>query len=296
MWKYLTLVSLILVAAAAFVFYKTQSGMSASQGEVTALQALVDAAADKNKEVFMDRTIAAYAKLRGAWLQEHKKEMVEAKGKYEQQVEEGKSEVERLSRELESLGGESEENKKKIEEVLRKLASNEDLNKSLSEARDRDGVEVLDMNPESPDFLENIAANLRTLEAKKVELAEENTRAEAEINLLAKRKEDVAGQIAEAEALAKERQARVSPKELNCSVAVADPSWDYVIVDAGMNDGVIIGSHLAVMRDGKKICELVVTLVEKSRSSCDVISHTLKTGERVREGDRVVSVRSENKQ
>ena len=296
MWKYLTLVSLALVAAAAFVFYKTQTGMSAAQGEVASLQTLVDTAAAKNKEVYMDRIIAAYAKLRGAWLQEHKNEVVEAKTKYEQQIEEGKSEVERLRSELKSLGGESEEGKKQLRQVLQDLASNENLSKSLNEARDRDSIEVLDMDPESPDLLENIAANLRTLEAKKVELAEENTRDEAEIKLLTRRKDEATEQIAAAEALAKERQARVSPKDLNCRVAVADPSWDYVIVDAGMDNGVIIGSHLAVMRDGKRICELTVTLVEKSRSSCDVILNTLRTGERVKEGDRVVSVRNEDKQ
>lgn len=296
MWKYLTLVSLVLVAAAAFVFRNTHTGMSAAQGEVASLQALVDAAAAKNKEAYMDRTIAAYAKLRGAWLQERKSEVVSEKAKYEQALTDGKSEIERLTNELHSLGGESEEGKKKLRQALQDLATSEDLNNALDAAREKDGLEVLDMDPEDPGFLENLAANLRNLEAKKMELAEENTRAESEIDLLSKRKTDVSEQIEAADALAKERQARVSPKELNCSVAVSDPNWDYVIVDAGLNDGVIIGSHLAVMRSGEKVCELTVTLVEQSRSSCDVVASTLKAGERVKVGDRVVSVRNENKQ
>lgn len=296
MWKYLTLVSLVLVAVAAFVFYRTHTGMSAAQGEVAALQALVDTAAAKNKEVFMDRTIAAYARLRGAWLQGRKTEVAEEKTKYEQQIADGKAEIERLKSELESLGSEAEENKKRLNQTLQDMASNEELNKFLEEVRDKDGIELLEMNPEDPNLLENIASNLRALEAKKVELAEENTRVEAEINLLSKRKTDVTEQIAAAEALAKERQARISPKELNCRVVVSSPDWDYVIVDAGLDDGVVIGSHLAVIRDGKKICELAVTLVEKSRSSCDIVLNTLKTGERVKVGDRIVSVRNENKQ
>ena len=74
-------------------------------------------------------------------------------------------------------------------------------------------------------------------------------------------------------------------------VVVADPTWDYVILDAGIDKGIVIGSRLAVMRGSQKVCELTVTLVENSKSSCDVVYSTMRPGDKVRQGDTVVSAR-----
>ena len=296
MWKIITILSLVVLAAGAFVFYKTHTGIASASGELTALQAQFDSAAAKNKEIFVDKVIAAYAKLRGEWLKQRKEEVVLQKTKLEEEIAGYKSEIERLSQEYQSMGGETEENKKKMQELLEAMVSNETLAKALSDAAEKDGLEVEPMDPSDPGALDALAANLQMLEKKKLELAEDNTRKEAAIGVLTKQKEDLEQQIQAADALAKERQARVSPKELNAQVVIADPSWDYVIINAGMNDGVIIGSRLAAMRGDRKICEMNVTVVEGSRSSCDIIYDTLTTGEAVKQGDRVISVREPEKE
>ncbi len=296
MWKYITILSLVVLAAGAFVFYKTHTGIASASGELTALQTQFDSAAAKNKEIFVDKIIAAYAKMRGEWLKQRKEEVVLQKAKLEEEIAGYKSEIERLSQEWQSMGGETEENKKKMQELLVAMAGNETLTKALSDAAEKDGVEVQPMDPSDPGVLDALAANLRQLEKKTLELAEDNTRKEAAIGVLAKQKEELEEQIKAADALAKERQARVSPKELNARVVISDPSWDYVIIDAGMDDGVIIGSRLATMRGDKKICEMNVTVVEGHRSSCDIIYDTLTTGEVVKQGDRVISVREPEKE
>jgi hypothetical protein len=95
-----------------------------------------------------------------------------------------------------------------------------------------------------------------------------------------------------AKKLAADRMARLSPVELKCTVASVDPTWDYVILDAGIDKGIVIGSRLAVMRGEQKVCELSVTLVESSKSSCDVVYSTMRPGDAVRPGDVVVAVRN----
>ena len=127
---------------------------------------------------------------------------------------------------------------------------------------------------------------------KVVELERSNAEADARIAALGAESERLTALIAAARKLAQDRQARLSPPELKCNVLTADRQWDYVILDAGINKGIVIGSRLAVMRNGKKICELNVTLVESTRASCDVVYSTMITGERVEVGDSVVSVRN----
>lgn len=295
MWKFITILSLVVMAAGAFVLYKTHTGIASASGEVAALQTQFDNAVAKNKEIFVDKTIAAYAKMRGDWLKQRKEEVVAQKAKLEEESAGYKSEAERLSQEWQSMGGETEENKKKMQELLTAMANDESLLKALNDASEKDGLEVQPMDASDPGMLAVLAANLRMLEDKKLQLVDENTQKESEIAVLAKRKDELDAKIAAADSLAKERKARVSPEKLNAGVVIAEPDWDYVVIDAGIDDGVIIGSRLAVMRGDQKICEMNVTVVEGNRSSCDIIYSTLKTGEVVQPGDRVVSVRAGEK-
>lgn len=295
MWKFITILSLVVMAAGAFVLYKTHTGIASASGEVAALQMQFDNAVAKNKEIFVDKTIAAYAKMRGDWLKQRKEEVVAQKAKLEEENVGYKSEIEKLAQEWQSMGGETEENKKKMQELLETMANNEALIKALNDASEKDGLEVQPMDASDPGMLAALAANLRMLEAKKQALAEENSRKEADIAVLAKRKDELDVKIKEADDLVKERQARISPEGLNARVVIADPDWDYVVIDAGIDDGVIIGSRLAVMRGDQKICEMNVTVVEGNRSSCDIVYSTLKTGEMVQPGDRVVPVRAGEK-
>ena len=64
-----------------------------------------------------------------------------------------------------------------------------------------------------------------------------------------------------------------------------------MILDAGIDHGIVIGSRLAAMRNGEQVAELNVTTVERNRASAKVIYNTLRTGDRVKVGDSVIAVR-----
>ncbi len=291
MWKYIVIVSLVLLAAGSFVFYKTHQGLVSANGEVAALQAQYDNAIAKNKEIFTDESIDAYARMRGEWLVKCKADAEQQEAKFREEDVTYTTEIQRLEAEFKSMGGAIDEFNEKKQSMLDTLVNDEVFQKALSDLRERGDVEVADMDASDPDVLSNIASNINLLKAKREEIAGEIAKDESSIQALQSRKDSLNEAIKSEDALARERQARVSPETLDCSVVIADPSWDYVIVDAGVDEGVIIGSHLAVMRDERKICELNVTLVESNRSSCDIIMNTLLAGESVEPGDRVVSVR-----
>lgn len=291
MWKYIVIASLVLFAAASFLFYKTHNSLVSSGGEVEALQAQYETAIAKNKEIFVDEGIAAYAKMRYDWLEQRRVEADAQKAKLEEEDVTYQGEIERLTKEWESLGGAIEEQKAKLQEDLRALGNSELLKSALDKARELGNKEVQDVDASDPDVLQNISANIRVLQESKKEVEQEIAKESAVVQSLEAQRVVLTDEIAAADALAKERRARISPADLECHVINADPSWDYAILDAGIDKGIIIGSRLAVMRDGKKICELNVTLVEANRSSCDVVYNTLLTGETVHPGDRVIAVR-----
>lgn len=291
MWKYIVIVSLVLLAAGSFIFYKTHQGLVAGDGEVAALQKEYTAAIAKNKEIFTDGIIAAYARMRGEWLAQRKAEAEAQEAQLREEDVTYTTEIERLEAELKSMGGDMEEFSEKKQTVLNALVNDETLQKALSDLRDQAGLEPLDMDASDPDVLTNLAGNMRLLDERRRAIDEEKAKEESSIQVLQSRKDDLSSLIAKEDSLARERQARLSPENLRCNVVLTDPTWDYVIVDAGVDSGVIIGSRLAVMRGNRKICEMHVTLVESNRSSCDILMNTMLAGEIIQPGDSVVSVR-----
>lgn len=293
MSKYIIIAALVVLGAGSFIFYKTHTAMVSSGGEVAALQSQYESAIAKNKEVFIDQTIAAYAKMRHDWLTQRRSEVDAQKSQLEEEDVAYQGEIERLTAEYESLGGVMGENKNKLEVFLNSLASHETLNEILGKAK-ADDLDIVPMESSDPNLLQALANNLKALDAQKEKVAAENKKEKSAVEVLEARKAELMAAMAEQDALVKERRSRVSPKNLDCHVATADPNWDYVIIDGGVNKGIVIGSRLAVMRGGKKICELSVTLVENNRASCDVVYSTLVTGEAVHPGDVVVAVRSDS--
>ena len=291
MWKYIVTVSLVLIAAGTFVFYKTHQALVSANGEVAALQTQYENAIAKNKEIFIDEAIAAYARMRGEWLVKSKAESEEQEAKFREEDLTYTTEIQRLEAELKSMGGELEEFNEKRESLLNALVNDEALQKILSDLQESGDVQVAEMDSSDADVLTNLASNVNLLKAKRDEISGEIAKDEAFIQTLQSSKDSLYASIKKEDDLARERQARLSPETLDCNVILADPAWEYVIVNAGADAGVIIGSRLAVMRGERKICEMNVTLVENNRSSCDIIMDTLLAGEAVKSGDRVISSR-----
>lgn len=287
MWKYIVIAALVLFAAAAFVFHKTHSGIVSSSGEVAALRSNAEAAVAKKKEIYEDKRISAYAQMRAEWIASEKAASEQKTSEFNDENTRISQETANLQQEYDSSVGVAANQKKELEQMVENIASRDDIKNLM----DKLELESEEMDASDPELFDKIAANIKALEEKRKEIQTRLQHENSSLEVLVARKDDLTNKIADADALARERRSRISPAELVCHITTADSNWDYVILDKGLDGGIIIGSRLAVMRGDKKICELLVTLVEANRSSCDIVYNTLITGEIVRPGDRVISVR-----
>jgi hypothetical protein len=265
---------------ASFFFYKANTAMTAPEGEVATIQSRFAQAVKKSQEAELDLAIKRYAELRTEFFklqkqryEEHKAEIetedaavVEAVNKHRSDLETAKNELARLREEFKNFtqqvtaavegedgAGYAESDVEAAEQMGAKIAELVSANNALEAAVSAEKATVAQLGAESD----------RTLAA-----------------------------TAAAKKLNSDRMARISPAELECSVVTADPNWDYVTINAGINKGVVIGSRLAVMRGDRKICELNVTTVESDRSSAEVVYSTIRPGDSVKPGDRIISVRN----
>lgn len=274
MWKYIIIGSLVLFLAATFVFYKNHGAMTATPGgEVAAVQTQLQDAVEKNRNISLDKTIKAYSEMRTEWINDRKAKADAEKTDFDGKTEELNGEIAQLTARYDALEGDSKRLREELDNMLEGLAN-------------AVGLEEGSTDPEE------VAKKLAEMMEENIQLERQVAVEEAAIAALGKESDELNAQITAARKLNQDRQARLSPAELECHVIKSDPSWDYVILDAGIDKGVVIGSRLAVMRGDKQICELNVTLVEASRTSCDVVYSTLLPGERVHSGDRVISVRN----
>lgn len=76
------------------------------------------------------------------------------------------------------------------------------------------------------------------------------------------------------------------PPSLTGKVIVADPKWDFVVLDIGESQGILEKSELLVNRNGRLVAKVVVRSVQKDRSIANVIPGW-KLGD-VTEGDQVI--------
>ena len=76
------------------------------------------------------------------------------------------------------------------------------------------------------------------------------------------------------------------PASLKGKVLVADPKWNFVVLNVGEDQGVLERGELLVNRDGKLVAKVVVRSVQKDRSIANVMPGW-ELGE-VMEGDQVI--------
>lgn len=80
----------------------------------------------------------------------------------------------------------------------------------------------------------------------------------------------------------------VLPQELRGKVLATDPKWDFVVLDIGIDQGVLEDGELLVNRNGKLVAKVRVSSVEKTRCIANIVPGW-KIGE-VIEGDSVLPV------
>ena len=274
MWKYIIIGSVVLFGAAAFIFHKNLEALTAPGGEVAAIQNQYQDAVTKNKNIALDKSIKAYSDMRTEWLNERKGKADTEKADFEGKSQAVEEEISQLSARYDAIEGDFKRLREELDNTLLGVANSVGLDESTTDP-------------------EEVATHVAELMNSNIELEKKVSQEEASITALGEQLNHITNEIAKAKKLQQDRQARISPADLKCSVINCDPKWDYVILDAGIDKGIVIGSRLAVMRGDKKICELNMTLVETNRASGDVVFSTLLPGESVQAGDTVVSVRND---
>src|SRR5262249_18323401 len=76
------------------------------------------------------------------------------------------------------------------------------------------------------------------------------------------------------------------PADLRCKVLVCDPKWNFVLIDAGEDQGMMDRAELLVARDGRLVGKARAVRVDKSRSIANLIPGW-QVGE-VHEGDLLI--------
>lgn len=281
MWKYIIIGAGVLFLGASFFFYKANSAMSAPEGEVATVQSRFNDAVKKSRDAELDIAIKKYAELRTGFFrlqkqryEEHKAELDELDAAVTAEITKNRGDLEAAKSELNKL----REEFKNFTQQVTTAVEGEDAGGSFAES-DVEAAEQ--MGAKIAELVSSNNALEATLSAEKANVAA----------LGAESERTIAATVA-AKKLNSDRMARISPSELEATVVTADPNWDYVIINAGIDKGVVIGSRLAVMRGERKVCELNVTTVEPERSSAEVVYSTIRPGDSVKVGDRIISVRN----
>ena len=275
MWKYIIIAAVVLFLGACFLFYKNNEALTGPEGEVAAFQSQFDMAKKKAIDIEKDKAIKRYAELRADHFKQLSIKYNEERTALEAEDAPVVQEITQANADLEAAKADF----KRYQDEFKSFARDAAVNAGIEGASDEEALKEVGQH-----IAQLVEAN-NALEAQAQ--AEEKMTSD-----LGAESERTLAMIDAAKKLAADRMARLSPVELKCSVVSVDPTWDYVILDSGIDKGIVIGSRLAVMRGEQKVCELSVTLVESNKSSCDVVYSTMRPGDTVRPGDVVVSVRN----
>lgn len=81
---------------------------------------------------------------------------------------------------------------------------------------------------------------------------------------------------------------KIAKNAVIATVLSVDNSWGFVVVNKGSeNSNITEQSELLVSRGGSYVGKLKVTSLEPRQTVCDIVAGSLRTGQRIRSGDRV---------
>lgn len=275
MWKIIIIFAVVFILFGSWVFYKNQEAMVMKGGEVETVLTQYDDVISRARDMKRDEIVRTYATLRERHFSTLSEQLVNEKNG--------------LDREREETEQEIADTQEKIDTADQQYQSlQEELAKYTQQA-----AELVGLGASNLDF-DVITQKISDLLRENDELRASIDREDRTIADLTSESDRLNTQISEQKKLAQDRQARLSPPDLECRVSYVDPNWGFVRLDAGINKGIVIGSRLAIMRGDVKICEINVTNVETRAAAGEVVRSTLMTAESVKPGDRVISVRNNN--
>lgn len=275
MWKIIIIFAVVFILGGSWIFYKNQEAMVMKGGEVETVLTQYDDVISRARDMKRDEIVRTYATLRERHFSTLSEQLVNEKN---------------------GLDREREETEQEIADTQEKIDTADQQYQSLQEELanyTQQAAELVGLGASNLDF-DVITQKISDLLRENDELRASIDREDRTIADLTSESDRLTTQIGEQKKLAQDRQARLSPPDLDCRVSYVDPNWGFVRLDAGINKGIVIGSRLAIMRGDTKICEINVTNVETRAAAGEVVRSTLMTAESVKPGDRVISVRNNN--
>lgn len=167
-----------------------------------------------------------------------------------------------LKTQIEAKTAEIDSNKQKIDEIKEKTKGVGDLKDLARKMK------------ETKEELDTLATNISQAEAKFAGLTAQTKTTEGSVKGLS-------------EKITILTSGRSLPT-LRTTIQAIYPSYGFVTLGAGNNAGVVNNSTLNVTRDGATVAKLLVTAVEASRASANIVPDSLAADTALMVGDRVV--------
>jgi myosin heavy subunit len=192
------------------------------------------------------------------------------------QVSETQAENERLVANESSMVKSNEELKSKVAATNEKVASGKSKLDSLRQQTEKTGD------------LKDLSAKMQLTSAELEELNQSLVAAESKLANLTAQSTATDVRITEAKSNFEKYTTGQSLPALKTRIRNIYPNWGFVTLASGNNAGVIANSTLDVVRDDQVIAKLLVTAVENTTSSANIVPDSMSPDITLNVGDRVV--------
>jgi predicted nucleic acid-binding Zn-ribbon protein len=255
MARVLTIFSILIGLATAFLGWKTKEQAQVLQDNLTAAKSARATAETKQKaaEKSLDETKTKLEETEGT-LKKAQDDLTNTKG------------------ELQNIRADYEKAKADVEEKAKRIAEVEEALKTLPKG----------VNPEQ------MGAQIKELNEAKTRLETELAEAKQVQETLRAKAEEAEGKVASQEQTIQSYRGPIVRQGLTGKVLAYNPGWNFVVLNIGDKSGLRNGVQLVVTRNGAMVGKVRVTTVEPSTAIADVLPGSLAKGESVQPGDSVV--------
>ena len=238
MWKYIIIAAVVLFLGACFLFYKNNEALTGPEGEVAAFQAQFDMAKKKAVDIEKDQAVKRYAELRNAYFKQQSDKYNEERTALDAEDAPLVQEIAKATADLDAAKADF----KRYQEQFKSFQKDATQAAGVEDADDEESLKLVG---------QRIAELVETNNALEAQAAAEEKMTQD----LGAESERTLAMIEAAKQLAADRLARLSPVELKCSVVSVDPTWDYVILDSGIDKGIVTSGGVDVKEIDPKTME-----------------------------------------
>lgn len=276
MWSKIIIGTAVVLIGSGILFYMNHTDLVSE--EFPQARNMMENVETLSKDIARTQYEKKYAEMRKVFFASELERYTQKESDLTEELNSVIAETEKANQETAKLEAELNEKRTELSNAMKEL-------ESLVEIEDTSDPNDTDAR------MKAILNGVKALYQHNQNTTQENAQTQAQIDALIAQSAELNGEIDIEKKRAADRSARLAPPTLIASVINTQPNWNYVIIDAGTQQDVSIGSRLGVMRGDTKIAELNVTTVEANRAGADIILDTLMVGESVHIGDRVISIR-----